>query len=144
MEDVYSKQTDGELAAVAGQADELTDIARDTLRAELLKRGLYSGQLEEVPTETEDRTEFRDLVTVRTFSSLPEAELAMGLLESAGIESFLFDSNMARISWMNAVDGVKLRVDAQSVEEASRILNANAERDAALEQSELPEDDTLT
>jgi len=141
LEDVYSKQTDGELAAVAGQGDELTDVARDTLRAELVKRGLYSGQLEEVPTETEDRTEFRDLVTVRTFSSLPEAELAMGLLESAGIESFLFDSNMARIYWMNAVDGVKLRVDAHSVEEASRILNANAESGAALDQSELPEDD---
>jgi len=53
-----------------------------------------------------------------------EAELAKGLLDSAGIESFLFDDNMVRMDWFNAnaLGGVKLRVDAHNVEAANQVL----------------------
>jgi len=128
----YAAETDGELASVAEQAHDLTDIAREALRDELGKRGLYVGQMEEPAPETAD-PEFRDLQVVRSFWSLAEAELAKGLLASVGIEAFLFDDNMVRLDWFNAnaLGGVKLRVDAANVEEANRVLD----------ESTLPPDD---
>lgn len=123
----YAGQTDGELENVAAEVHNLTEEARETLRAELAKRALYSGQLDESTAAPEpDTAEFRDLVTIRTFSTLAEAELARGLLQAVGIDSFLFDENMGRIHVMNIVGGVRLRVDAQNAGEANRILEESA------------------
>lgn len=139
LADVYSHHTDEELEQIAGDASELTELAQEELRAELTKRGLYVGQLEpDSPTGADD-LEFRDLVTVRSFWNLIEAELAKGALDAAGIESFLFDDNMIRMDWFNAnaIGGVKLRVDPQNAESAGRILDecakaaGNAESEAA-------------
>ncbi len=123
---LYAGQMDEELENVAAQSDELTEIARETLRAELMKRGLSSGQLDDQrnPPEQDD-AEYRDLVTVRTFSTLMEAELAKGILDAAGIESFLFDENVGRIYLANVVGGFRLRVDAANADEANRILQEN-------------------
>jgi hypothetical protein len=122
LEELYASQTDEELENVAAQARELTDVAREALRAELTKRGLYVGQLEEIEGEPEE-AQFRDLVTIRSFWYVAEAELARGLLESAGIPSFLFDENIVSLGWYaNAVGGVRLRVDAANAEAANRIL----------------------
>jgi len=129
----YAGQTDGELENVASHGPELTEVAREALRAELSKRGLYIGQLDDVPAAEEDGAEFRDLVTVRTFGSLAEAELAKGLMDSEGIESFLFDENMGRLYWMNVTGGVKLRVDAENAEAANRLLDENVSEFAAPE-----------
>src|SRR5271165_2361919 len=87
LAEVYSQQTDGELEQVAAGAHDLTEVAREALRAELTGRGLYVGQLEEGAPETED-AEFRDLVVIRSFWNLVEAELAKGVLEAAGIKAF--------------------------------------------------------
>lgn len=141
LTEFYSKQTDGELASVAEQWYQLTDIAREILRAELVKRGLYQGQLDHVSARAEERTQFRDLVTVRTYLSLPEAELAKGLLDAAGIESFLFDNNTGRMYMTNIVGGVRLRVDADNAEEANRILQESTSGEAALEDDFQPPDD---
>jgi hypothetical protein len=138
LAEVYSSQSDGELERVAGQGSELTDLAREALRAELTKRGLYVGPLEEPADSNEP--EFRDLVPIRTFWNLLEAQLAKGLLESAGIEAFLFDDNMVRLDWFNAnaLGGVKLRVDADKVGEATRILEENASAGALPEEEDSP------
>ena len=127
LADLYASQTDGELENVAAQAHELTDEAREALRAELTRRGLYIGQLEE-PAPEQDNAEFRNLVTIRTFWNLMEADLAKGLLDAAGIESFLFDDNMVRLDWFNAnaLGGVKLRVDASDAQAANRVLEETA------------------
>lgn len=121
----YAEQSDGELENLARQAHELTEVAREALRSELAKRGLYIGQLEEsVAAPAEDGAEFRNLVTIRSFWYLAEAELAKGLLDAAGIECFLFDENIVGLGWYaNAVNGVKLRVDARNAEAANQILN---------------------
>src|SRR5438445_11530954 len=97
LQDFYAGQNDGELENVARESDELTDIAREALRAELAKRDLYAGELDAQPQG--EQAEFRDLVTIRSFWNLLEAELAKGLLDSAGIETFLFDQNMVRMDW---------------------------------------------
>ena len=137
LAEVYSSQSDEELERVAGQGSELTDLAREALRAELTKRGVYVGQLEE-PGDSK-APEFRDLVPIRTFWNLLEAQLAKGLLESAGIETFLFDDNMVRLDWFNAnaLGGVKLRVDADKVEEATRVLEESISADAPFEEEDL-------
>ena len=136
LAEVYSAQSDGELEQVAGQMSELTDTAREALRAELGKRGLYVGQSGE-PKDS-NAAEFRDLVQIRTFWDLLEAELAKGLLESAGIEAFLFDDNMVRLDWfaVNALGGIKLRVDADKVEEANRVLEESASAETPTEEED--------
>ena len=141
---LYAGQMDEELENVAAQSHELTDIARETLQAELTKRGLYAGQLDgqSKPPEHDD-AEFRDLVTVRTFSTLMEAELAKGTLEAAGIESFLFDENVGRIYLANIVGGFRLRVDAANADEANRILKENASEAALPEYLETSSDEHL-
>jgi len=125
LAEVYSHQTDGELEQVASQGDDLTDIALQALRAEMTKRGLTYDLLDEAPDVDQTEPEFRDLLVVRSYWNLLDAELAKGLLNSAGIECFLFDDNIVRMDWFNAnaMGGVKLRVDPQNVEAANRILD---------------------
>jgi len=62
------------------------------------------------------------LVTIREFGEVTEALFAQGRLDSAGIESFLVDLEMARIDWP-AVRGLKLQVASENVEEAIAILD---------------------
>ena len=143
LAEVYSGQTDGELENVAAQSHELTEIAREALRSELTRRGLYVGQLDEDPsTEGHNEAEFRDLVTVRTFSTLTEAELAKSLLDATGIVSFLFDENVGRIYLANLVGGFRLRVDAANVEAANRALDEAAIGDEAMEESDSSDSST--
>ena len=125
LAEVYSHQTDGELEQAASQGGDLTDIALQTLREEMAKRGLTHDLLDGASDAEHSVTEFRDLVVIRSYWNLLDAELAKGALNSAGIECFLFDDNMVRMDWFNAnaIGGVKLRVDA-----ANRILD-EAEKD---------------
>lgn len=129
----YAGQLDGELEKVAGEAYELSDLARETLNAELEKRGLRLQLAEHAPvpvkkaprpgdlpmedaSDVEDREAelpdpagesdsdaidtARDMVAIRRFRDLPEALLAKGSLESAGIECALTDENMVRMDWL--------------------------------------------
>jgi hypothetical protein len=123
LSEIYSRKTDGELQQVDTQSGELTDIAQEVLREELARRRLPQN-LEQPDVAGQNELEFRDLVTIRAFWGLLEAQLAKGLLDSAGIESFLFDDNMVRMDWFNAnaLGGVKLRVDAHNMDAANRVL----------------------
>ena len=64
------------------------------------------------------------LVTLQHFRDIPEALLAKGKLESAGIECVLADGNLVRMDWLlsNAIGGVRLQVDKQELESARAIL----------------------
>ncbi len=148
LAEFYSLQMDGELEKVAAQAGELTDTAREVLRAELSRRGLGAEPLEralvpplvpvpppptgqiktpsdELSASLDDDLALREMVTLRRFRDMPEALLAKGCLESAGIESCLLDDNMVRLDWFwsNLVGGIKLQVDPKEVEAANEILN---------------------
>jgi Putative prokaryotic signal transducing protein len=117
----YRKLSDGELEKTAGEAYELTDVAREVLRGELARRGLQA-KLSEHPED--DEPEMRQLVTLRKFRDLPEALLAKGSLESAGIDCNLADDNMVRLDWFysNAIGGIKLLVDQDDLEAAEQLL----------------------
>ena len=119
--EAYSKISDGELEKIAGEADELTDVAREAIESELARRGL---NLELVEQRASDEMEIRQLVTLRTFRDLPEALLAKGSLDSAGIECSLGDDNMVRLDWFysNAIGGIKLLVRGDDVEAAEQVL----------------------
>ncbi|HXJ88354.1 MAG TPA: DUF2007 domain-containing protein [Candidatus Binatia bacterium] len=132
LSESYASKTDEELADIAIHAQELTDIAADVLRGEMADRQL-AVQGDNSGIGGQVNLDFRELVTIRSFWGLLEAEMAKGLLDSAGIESFLFDDNMVRMDWFNAnaLGGVKLRVDAENVDAANRVLQEVAERASA-------------
>lgn len=129
LSEFYAGKTDEELGQIAAQAQELTEVAGEVLRSEMAKRQLSPQQVEQSESASKQELEFRDLVTIRSFWGLLEAEMAKGLLDSVGIESFLFDDNMVRMDWFNAnaLGGVKLRVDAHNVDAANRALQEAAD-----------------
>jgi hypothetical protein len=67
-----------------------------------------------------------DLVTIRSFGNLAEALMAKGCLDSAGIECFLADSNMA---WLDSpvVRGMRLQVSPNDAETAIALLESATE-----------------
>ena len=122
LADNYAAMTDGELQKLAQSAELLTELAWDALEDELDRRHL---ELADDPAqEPRQQMEMRELVTIQQFRDLPEALLAKGSLESAGIECFLADDNLVRLDWFisNFIGGIKLNVRAADVENARKIL----------------------
>jgi len=119
---VYSAMGDEELRRIAGSGDELSAPAMEAMAAEAAKRGL---EITIVGPRGHDVFEFNEMVTVRKFRDLPEALLAKGSLESAGIAAYLVDDNMIRMDWFisNLLGGIKLNVHPEDVEAANDILN---------------------
>jgi Putative prokaryotic signal transducing protein len=72
--------------------------------------------------------ELETLVTVASFTSPWEAQLARARLEAEGIESIVADEHVVRLHWVisNAVGGVKVRVRPEDAERASEALTASA------------------
>lgn len=145
LAEFYAGEMDGRLEKIAGEAYELSDIARDALGAELAKRGL-SASLAEKPPEhpapprapgdpppeppppeapADGEFEFRHRLTIRKFRDLPEALLAKGSLDSSGIDCALVDENVVRLDWFwsNLMGGVKLLVDTEDAAAALEILD---------------------
>jgi len=144
----YSGQMDGELEKVATEAYELTDLAREALKAEIARRGLGVALVENAPVIARKKLpvmpgdpppprpqkepqapdgefELRNLVTIRKFRDLTEALLAKGSLESAGIDAVLTDENVVRLDWFwsNLMGGIKLNVDSENADAANSILD---------------------
>jgi hypothetical protein len=69
-----------------------------------------------------DNHEAPELVTIRKFGNLSEALLAKGRLDSAGIDCFLADENMA---WLDSpvVRGMRLQVNLDDAEAAIVLLD---------------------
>ena len=125
LQRLYSNMTDDELEKIAADSNSLTDVARALLESEMQRRTLSratpSGPVDSLDAEME----YQRLVPVRKFRDLPEALLAKGSLNSAGIECHLGDDNMVRMDWFisNLLGGVKLLVKAEDAEAADDILN---------------------
>lgn len=74
------------------------------------------------------------LVTLWAYRDLPEALLAQAKLESAGIDSALFNAEMVRIGWpiSDLLGGVQLKVKDSERDEALAVLQeATPDRDSA-------------
>jgi hypothetical protein len=125
----YAGMTDGELQRLARTSESLTDLACDALEDELDRRHLdfddEPGDADSASREPQPKMEMRELVTVRQFRDLPEALLAKGSLESAGIECFLADENLVRLDWFisNFIGGIKLNVRPEDEANACKLLD---------------------
>jgi len=125
LEANYADMTDGELERLARHSDSLTELAWDALQDELDRRHLDFAEESSDGAEPRQELELRELVTVRQFRDLPEALLAKGSLESAGIECFLADENLVRLDWFisNFIGGIKLNVRTADEANARTILD---------------------
>ena len=119
----YAGMSDGELELLARDAGELTAAAARALAEERQRRSLHDDPAQN--TAASQKTDWEDLIVVRQFRDLPEALLAKGSLESAGIEAFLGDDNMVRMDWFisNLVGGIKLCVRPADADAAMEILS---------------------
>jgi hypothetical protein len=119
----YAGLTDGELYRLARSAEALTEWAWDALEDEMDRRKLKYP--EDPAVHPRQSLELQQLATIRQFRDLPEALLAKGCLESAGIECYLADENLVRLDWFisNFIGGIKLKVHAADVENARTILD---------------------
>jgi hypothetical protein len=117
---LYAAMSDAELLRVADDPDSLTDAALDVIEDEAERRGL---QIDLEFAEATVAPEFSRLVVIRKFRDLPEAWLAKGALNVAGIESHLLDENMVRLGYPNAVGGVRLCVRELDAARAFDLLN---------------------
>jgi hypothetical protein len=122
LAEVYSNMSDAELKELAAEKDDLTDLAFAALKDEIKRRGM---DIDWNSPPVADIIENRNLVTIRKFRDLPEALLAKGLLESAGIECFLADDNLVRLDWFisNAIGNMRLQVGEDDAEAAMGILD---------------------
>jgi hypothetical protein len=128
LADNYAGMTDGELQKLAQSAESLTELAWDTLEDEMDRRHLEfpDDEFADDPAqEPRQQMEMCELVTIQKFRDLPEALLAKGSLESAGIECFLADDNLVRLDWFisNFIGGIKLNVHAADAANARKILD---------------------
>ncbi|MGC2193301.1 MAG: DUF2007 domain-containing protein [Terriglobales bacterium] len=142
---LYARMSDSELQQLAKDPGSLTDAAQNALEAEVRNRRAAIGPRDwaadgpdtpDISAGTEE-LQLRNLVTIRKFRDLPEALLAKGSLESAGIECFLADDNMVRMDWFisNFIGGVKLQVKADDGAIATEILDQPIPEDFEVEGS---------
>jgi len=116
---LYASMSDAELTELTQDQKSLTEDALRVLESEFLRRGL-SFERQNL-AEVIDKQDVK-LVTLRHFKDLPEALVAKGVLDSAGIKSFLANENTMRMAWSNVVGSVKLWVRQEDVPEATQLI----------------------
>jgi len=142
----YASMTEEELRKLAEEAWSLTEIGKETLRSELARRGLKI-ELAAAPPEIQSGI----LVLLRRFRDLPDALLAQNVLDSTGMESYLFDEITIRMDWLwsNLLGGIKLCVPPEDADDAVRLLSSDIpekfsyEGAADLEQPRCPQCQSL-
>jgi hypothetical protein len=123
---LYSSMEDGELNKIASDLDSLTDVARETLRSEITKRGSQlPPQLAALALSAKEQSELPEPKLLRRYRDLPYAMIAKSILDSAGIECLLADDNLVRIDWFysNLVGGIKLLVRQEDLQSAGELLD---------------------
>src|SRR5882724_8221653 len=124
----YASLEEGELKAIAGDADSLTELAREALRSEMLRRGMEAPPAEREASETpRSGGEAPGPIMVGRYRDSGEAMIAKSMLDSAGIECFLGDENLVRLDWFysNIIGGIKLMVREEDAETARKLLEEN-------------------
>ena len=72
------------------------------------------------------------MIVIRTYSTLADAEIARSKLESFGITSWVDDKNISSLNmfYINAIGGIRLRVEEKDVEKAKEILGEPNNKEA--------------
>ena len=124
----YASRGEGELKEIAGDADSLTELAREALRSEMLSRRMQAAPAERGASETpRSGSETPGPVMVGRYRDSGEAMIAKNMLDSAGIECFLGDENLVRLDWFysNLIGGIKLMVRKEDADTARKLLEEN-------------------
>ena len=128
---MYAHLTDEELQAVADAGYELTEVAKPALQAEILGRGLHI-QLRDAPTPPpfpDGGNEFDpsdlDLVVAHRVWDLSEARQVKGILDEAGIPSYLGPHNLEDVETFESSfeNGVDLKVRYTDNQRALQLLS---------------------
>jgi hypothetical protein len=124
LAELYAEMADGELQLLGRDFASLSPRAQDALQSEFRRRDLTPEGDLYAPDPGQDVLEWDDLVVLQQYRDLPQALLAKGSLESAGVDVVLVDDNMVRMDWFisNLVGGVKLCVRQQDEEAALELL----------------------
>ena len=128
LAELYASLEDGELEEIAADVDSLTELAREALRSEMLRRGMQAPPAEKEDSKTAcSEREHSGPVMVGRYRDSGEAMIAKSMLDSAGIECFLGDENLVRIDWFysNLIGGIKLMVREEDAETARKLLEEN-------------------
>lgn len=140
LQELYARFTNEELQAAADEAYQLTDVAKQTLQAAILTRGLHI-QLRDAtsPSGFNDTADFDpsdlDLVVARRVWDISEARQLKGILDEARIPSYLGPHNLENVedfksSFENGVDLKVRNVDNQfALQMLSRSAPPETERD---------------
>jgi hypothetical protein len=132
LKENYQQMTEGELCAVAENAYDLTEIAREALQAVISERSLgIQLAAAPVPDELSDEAGSRDderddeLVCVRTLHSESEAKEAKAVLDGNFIASCLGPENIVDLEDFKGrfEGGVGLKVFAGDAGRASKALS---------------------
>ena len=131
---IYAEKSELELAGLAQDQRALTEDALYSLESEFTKRGMTFERQELTIADEPDVK----LVAVRRFRDLPEALVAKGVLDSAGVKCFLSDENTVRMDWLwsNALGGVRLWVREDELPEAATLLSTEYSNDPESEEPE--------
>jgi hypothetical protein len=83
------------------------------------------------------------LTTVATFDLAAKAEMARNVLEGAGIQAVIADSEIVAMDWLisNAVGGIKVQVREEDAERAATVLDGQLSTGAGLAAEGLDEDE---
>jgi hypothetical protein len=138
LKEHYGRLSDDELQSLLEESSQLTDMAKETLRAEISSRGLRV-QLSNTPPPVEDAfdTAGLDLVVVKRLWDASEARRAKAFLNDSGIPCYFGRDNVESVDALppNFEDGVDLKVCAADVARArgglAGVLTATRETEAA-------------
>lgn len=122
LQGVYSAMTDEELLALAEDSVSLTSEAVQSLTSEIAQRKLKTDSA----SSEESGEHSEELVTIQRFRALPEAMLAKGMLDSAGIQSVVVDDNTGRMLGSGAVGGIRLQVNRADADAAKGALTQSS------------------
>lgn len=113
--------TEGELRKLADEANDLSELARETLLTELRGRGLEVELRASAPGPRLGPPP----IILRKFCYWLDALVAKSILDSADIECYLIDENIVRMDWFysNAVGGIKLIVRPGDRDDAAALLD---------------------
>lgn len=114
-------EIDSKLVSLAGMDWFVSNVVGGV---KLLVRPEDLETAQEVLDDATLEADFQNWSVVKQFRDLPEATIAKGAVESAGIECHLTDENLVRMDWFwsNLIGGVKLVAKPEDVAAAQQVL----------------------
>lgn len=148
LSQAYREMGDEELEAIAAQAYDLTDVARECLSFEISSRGSKIPLSLEPPSEEELEvlpprddgfvSDNADLTPIATAVSAEELQRLQALLTRGGFEHFLGDENVRDLKDLrdDLASGVEIKVWSAEAQKAMGYLAYNSRDEAAQNDSE--------